>query len=252
MNMAFGTVPYKRTWYTDVAENSSAEMQSLINVLVQLRNGRFDQVELLIPFLSHPNFDVRQYAHQLFADVCTNQQVKFFEEALKASKTLDEARRIILRLGETFSLSAIPILLDWRNELDGAEVDEYVCHALRTLFPLREVNQYSIAELDVFDLYEKALTGLDRSDYYYRGKPLFVGDVTKELIVACTAAYREKKYAALLMQPQILSNFTGMQCPVMNGKPVVESDMKKVFGYVSKIAETPWKEGHKYFFGNEI
>jgi len=145
--MSFGTIPYKRAWYLDVVSSGSVDMRPLICVLEMLRNGNFEEVRSLVPLLTHSSLDVRLYAQQLFADVCSNDDACAFNLALEASKTLDETRRIVLRMGQTLSLSVIPILLTWREALNDPEIDEYVCDALSAILPIDGVDQFSVSDL---------------------------------------------------------------------------------------------------------
>jgi hypothetical protein len=250
--MGFGTVPYRRAWYLDILEPLPSEMRPLAECLVGIREGDLTYIEALVPFLSASSFPVRQYAQQLFADVCSNDQVGHFEAALESSETMDETKRVVLRLGETLSLAAIPILLDWRDEYEDPDVDEYVVQALETVFPVRGIDEFSIGEVDTRELYGEAMTSLDRSQYYFRGKPIFLGDVTKDLLTCCAVAYKEKENCVLYMQPQILSNFSGIRCPAEHGQPISDDDMGRIVGYVKTIAAMSWKHGSKYFFGHEV
>ena len=250
--MSFGTIPYKRAWYLDVVSSGSVDMRPLICVLEMLRNGNFEEVRSLVPLLTHSSLDARLYAQQLFADVCSNDDACAFNLALEASKTLDETRRIVLRMGQTLSLSVIPILLTWREALNDPEIDEYVCDALSAILPIDGVDQFSVSRPNLRKTYEAKIASLDASSYYYRGKKLFLGDIAKELIVASTVAFKEKTKVIAASQAQILSNFCGQKCPVVNGQLVTGSDMDALLSYVEVIAATKWKVGSKYFFRHEI
>jgi hypothetical protein len=250
--MAFGTNLYKRAWYCDIVETDSSEMKGLIRLLSDFKQGRFQEMDHLSALLRSSSDDVRKYALQVFVDVCSHAHVPLLEGALQVSKTLDETRGILLRLGQTLSLEAIPILFEWWRELDDFETDAYVCQSLRTILPLGGVDEYSIRDKDAEALYKEAVSSLDRSSYYYRGRPVFVGDVTKELINACTVAYKERTPCSLGMQPQILSNFSGVKCPVAYGEMISDVSMEQIFSYVKTLAQMSWKKGAKYFFHNEI
>ena len=250
--MSFGAIPYKRAWYLDVVSNISEEMRPLIAILVELRNGNLECVRDLVPLLTHSHLDVRLYAQQLFTDVCSHNNTSAFNLALGAAKTLDETRRILFRMGQTLSLSVIPALLTWREELDNLEIDEYVYHALSTILPVSGINPFAMSSFDVREKYERAVAGLDSSRYYYRGKQLFVGDFTKELIVAATVAFKEGTKVNLFMQPQLLSNFSGKKCPIIGGQRITAADMNALLSYVEGIATMKWKAGVKYFFQHEV
>jgi hypothetical protein len=248
--MCFGAIPYKRAWYCNIVEKGSPEIDALCSLLDDLKKGAFHTSEDWIPFLSSDSADVRKYAVQLFADVCSHGQVDLFERALQAGDTIDEMRAILLRLGQTLSLEAIPILLAWRRDLSDSDTDEYVCQALRTILPLQEVDDFSMGSVEVERHYGEALSRLDRSLYYYRGNPVFVGDVTKELLAACYTAYNSRKPCVLVTQPQILSNFSGLRCPVAHGDSII--DLTDIFDYVKTLAAMQWTRGIKYFFRRAV
>jgi hypothetical protein len=249
--MGFGSFPYKRSWYLDVAE-PRPETEELLCLLSEFKKGDFKNVDSLAPLMSSASLDVRKYALQLFADVCANEQVHLAEQALHAAPSLDEVRHVLFRLGETFSLRAIPLLLEWREELGDSDTDEYVSDALGKLMPLPGVDERTAGELDLISLYTSQIKKQDASLYFYRGRPIFVGDVTKELIVRCTVAYKEKRNCMISMRSQILSNFSGIECPVVPGQLILDADMENVFSYVQRLAAMKWERGKKYFFQYEV
>ncbi len=248
----FGAAPFKRAWYGNILDDPrlDADMRVLIGILRKLKTGLFSEVNEMVPFLSHPDFDVRQYSHQLFADTCSHDQVHYFKSALETAPDLSEIHRVILRLGQTLSLAAIPLILAARHELDDPETDGYVCGALRNIFPLEGIDEFNIAEEDVLSIFQEAAAGLDQGAYYYRGKPVFVGDITKELINSAAVAHKEGRGLVVVLQAQLLADFSGKPCPVDYGDSITDTKIRVIFDYVRALAEMDWRPGKKYFFGH--
>src|SRR6185369_11996875 len=171
--MGFGSIPYKRYWYLDVAE-PRPETEELLYLLAEFKKGNFKNVDSLARLMSSASLDVRKYTLQLFADVCANEQVHLAEQALDSAATMDETRHVLLRLGETFSLRAIPMLLERKEALADADTDEYVWGALRTLLPLPGVNEGTCRENGLLSLYASHIERQDSSLFYYKGQPIFV------------------------------------------------------------------------------
>ena len=208
-------------------------------------------MEKLVPLIADLSYDVRQYSQQLFASVCNHKQVKYLENALETTTDPSELQRLVVRLGETLSPSAIPVLLSCKEAHDDDELDEYIGTALRIILFPEMVTESSLSQPNGTGL-ARAVEELEPSKYYYRGRPVFAGDVTKELVVAAVVANRERRAVVLVRQAQILSNFSGIECPIKHGQPVSDDDMNKVFSYVDVLAKINWKAGEKYFYRHPI
>jgi hypothetical protein len=102
------------------------------------------------------------------------------------------------------------------------------------------------------ELIAKAITKFAKPVYCYRGQPIFIGTVTKELVEAAIIANREQRPVSLFQQFYILSTFSGIPCPVQHGQTVSGQDVKAVFHYVKSIAQSGWKRDVKYFYRFEV
>jgi hypothetical protein len=261
MTQAFGQVPYRECSYgeprsgpgVDEISSDSPDDVVLRAVLESLKVGQFSAVERLKPFITHSSYDLRQYSHQLFAQVCNHTQVAWFLDALETIEFPEETYRLALRLGETLSCNALPVLrrISERHG-DDSEVCEYILLALNILGNATDVADVAPERDAIRSALDQMEGTLAPPQYVYRGRPVFIGDVTKELVTAALIANREKRPAILLQQPTLLSNFTGMLCPVQGGQTVSDTEMEAVFEYVRKIAKKPWMKGTKCFYEFEI
>ncbi|MCS6123648.1 Imm47 family immunity protein [Shewanella baltica] len=255
----FGNIPYKACFYGAIAESfyghksEVEEIEKLRELLCAFKVGEFGNIQQLILMVDSPNRDVRQYCHQLLAHVCNHDQLDGFRRILNIDLEIDEAQRIIVRLGETLSLNAIPIIFDIVDELDDPELYGYASMALHNIFPWDGVDDDDFFVSDKKHSYMRSASELDLQYYYYRGKPIFIGDVAKELINSATVSYKENKPVVLVRQAQILSNFSGVKCPIENAVMVGETKISSVMSYVKTLARSNnWKKGVKYFYGHEV
>jgi hypothetical protein len=250
--MAFGSIPYKRSNYNIVEKKCDEEMLSLIQCLMNFKEGKFNAIDELILFLSNNSMDIRNYACQLFSDVCSYKNVHHFNNAWELVETHKDIRSLILKLGDTLCLTAIPILLSWREDLEDVGFDGYICQSLANIYPLQGVDEYNIDDIDINELYNNTIEKLDKSTYYFKGMPVFLGNISKDLIIKCQVSHKEKKQAFLVSEPQILSNFSGIVCPISLNESVDEKCLTSIYNYVNQIAGMPWKKGSKYFFSHEV
>ncbi|MEL6897373.1 MAG: hypothetical protein AAFP90_14820 [Planctomycetota bacterium] len=251
---SFGTTPYRGCHYGDkncALADASGEIGELQQILTRLKNGSFEAVSDLVPFTRSASFDVRQYAQQLLAHVCTNEQVIEFQSSIESVEEIDEACRLAIRLGESLSINGVDLLLNLREDFQDGKVNDFVFTGLRVLLPL----QSSDCELDDDELRQACsslMSTLPRDEYFYRGEPVAIGEICKELITLCLVANREKKSLVAFRQPQILSNFSGIICPVEHGQNVDDAAMNKVFDYVEVLSKMAWEVGKKYFYQQSV
>ncbi len=255
----FGSTPYKACFYGAVSENfemyksNIEEVERLRSLLLAFKAGDFKEVQQLVLMVSSPNKDVRQYCHQLLAHVCNHDSVDGFRGVLNIDLDIDEAQRVLVRLGETLSLNAIPIIFDIVDEMDDPELYGFASMALDNIFPWPGLDDEDFFESDKKYSYMTLASKLDLQHYYYRGIPVFVGDVAKEVITSATVSYRESRPVVLVRQAQLVSNFSGIQCPIENSMMIGDVEMNSVMNYVKELAGSrDWKKGSKYFYGYEI
>src|SRR5262249_52689583 len=195
MRDGVGTIPYSGYRYGPVSSESRAQISAELKeatseprrlrlILELLKKGDLSARDLLVPMLESPYLDVRMYAAELFAYVCTHDQVNLLKRSLVAVEDLDELMRVILFIGETLSIRAAQMLWEFRQEMGGEyqEFSGYIHSALTDILSLDGVDEYSLDEPGARRAFDHEVLSLDPTKYYYEGKPVFIGDLTKKVI----------------------------------------------------------------------
>jgi hypothetical protein len=265
MRDGFGTVPYRGYRYGPVSHESKAQISAKLReataeprrlrlILELLKKGDWSARDLLVPMLESPYVDVRMYAAELFAYVCTHDQVNLLKKSLVVAQDLDEVMRVILFIGETLSTRAAQLLWTFREEMGGEyqEFSGYIHSALTDILSLDGVDEYSLDEPSARQVFDLEIMTLDPTKYYYGGKPVFIGDLTKEVITYAAIARTERTKFALVDEPRVLSNFSGINCPVGYGRSVDDDGLGAVLKYTHQIGQMKLDKGMKYFYGHPV
>lgn len=256
----FGSIPYHGCYYGEPVPSlpitsgrrPTDEMALLKSILESLKYGDFSASKELIPLLTSESFDVRQYAHQLFAHVCNHEEAEWFERALDRVSDMYELYRLAMRLGETLSPRAVPMLLRVLELVEDDELAGYVSLGLGIILGPGFADESELRQPGARRFCERMVARLEPNTFYYHGLPVFTGDVTKELVTQALIANRERRPLMIVGVARLLSNFSGIQCPVEPGQMVTDEDVRGVFAYVQKLAKMEWDRGPKYFYRHAI
>jgi len=204
--------------------------------------------------LESPYVDIRLYSAELFAYVCTHQQVGLLKRSLVVAEDLDELMRVVLLIGHTFSIRAAQLLWQFREEMGGEyqEFSGYIHTALTDILSLEGVDEYSLDDASARQAFDQEVKSLDPTNYYHEGRPIFVGDLTKAVITYTAIARKERTKFGLVDEPRVLSNFSGINCPVGYGRRVDDDDLGAVLRYTKVLAGMKWIKGMKYFYGHPV
>ena len=216
-----------------------------------LKAGAFDYVPSLRPMLASGDADVRLYAGRLLTHTCNHDQVNWFGELLDAAESLEEHRKAILFLGETLSLRAIPLLLQFRRDMDENIVDDYIQTSLNVLFPMRSVKEDFDADA-IEQEFRDVTRGTDADLYYFYGAPVFAGDLTKRMIEHAATIRGTSKTFTLSYEPDIVSNFNGVDSPVSYGDRITDERFDRLLTYTKDLAAHKWTRGAKYFYRHQV
>src|SRR5262249_25011317 len=149
----FGTIPYRPYRYGAVSvdhreqiaanlKGTTDEPRRLKLILEILKKGDFSATELLVPLLTSTSYSVRLYAAGLLADVCRHDQVHHLEKSFWAAEDVNEVFSLIMALGMTFSINAIPLLWQIRKALgEQPELDGLTHHALTSILCLDGIDE---------------------------------------------------------------------------------------------------------------
>jgi hypothetical protein len=257
MTKYFGAIPYqacnygKNPAYSQSGVHIDPGMEELCGLLDKIREGDFSKLDNVVRYMTHSSYDIRQYSQQLWAHSCRHDQVASFQDCFATVSDSSELFRLVVRIGETLSPRAIKLLMACKDDFDEPELNGYICSALRIIVGANAVDESSFQNMSYLELTSK-LGSLDEAKYYYKGKPIHIGDITKELIVAAFSANKNGIPIILNRQHVILSNFTGRDCPVNNGQIISDKDVHAIMDYVEGISKGKWNAGFKYFFGRSI
>jgi hypothetical protein len=229
------------------------ELRSLELLRHSLIKGDFSVVLELVPLMKSQSRDLRVKSAQLFADVCSHDQVSQLDTALAAAADPDETNTAVSSLGKTLSAKAIPLLWRFRKEEElPLDFDGYFHTALTTILPLDQVNEYTFDDHGAEEACLAAARKLDPAQYYFRGEPVFVGDFTKKVITQAVIANKEKSTLKLSFEPTLLSNFSGIACPIRYGVAVTDDLFRRLLEYTKLLAAMDWRKGMKYYYGHPV
>lgn len=259
----FGTAPYRWHPYGPVSAEPAEKFHALLSdtrdelsrlqlIAELLKQGDWSAIDWLLPLLSSKSADTRLYASQLLADVCSHRHVPHLYIPTQEIQEAGELQKQILFLGKTLSPAAIPVLLKIRSDSADTDLDGYFHTALHTILPVDGVDEYTMDEVGVDNVYARALESIDPAQYYFDGQPVFAGDLTKEIITAAGAAYHDQTEFKLSFEPKILSNFSGIPFPIAFGTVVTDAVFRAIIDYSKEIAAMDWTKGKKYFYGRPV
>src|SRR5262249_37666721 len=181
MRDGFGTVPYRGYRYGPISNESRAQISAKLSqavdaplrlrlILELLKKGDFSARDLLVPMLESPYLDVRLYAAELFAYVCTHDQANLLKSSLVAVEDLDELMRVILFIGETLSIRGAQLLWEFRKEMGGEyqEFSGYIHSALTDILSLDGVDEYNLDDPAARQAFDREVMSLDPAKYLLR------------------------------------------------------------------------------------
>ncbi len=258
MTGGFGRVPYRRANYGPLIdavaavdlrnrlEGPKSESGQLEALLGLLKAGDRDVVRRLADLFSSKSADVRGYAGDLYAAVCSRRQVLEMKHLLDAARDPEEISRAMVSIGLSLCPEGVLLVLDYRRNVDSELFDDYVFDVVANLLGVEVQTIGDIDETEAFC--RKVLSELNPFAYYYGGRPVFVGDLTKAVVTHATVALREQHPFALAQEPWLLADFSGVSCPVAYGQLVDERIFQEIVAYAKHLGEMSWVRGHKYFY----
>lgn len=257
--MSFAKGPYRRYRYGERSARNLASRDQLghrpdsgerVRLIVELlKEGDFSVREDLAELIEADDSDTRLYAIQVFAHVCSHRSSSLFKRALDAIEDVEELKTAILLVGESLSPAVIPMLLELATDLDTPDSTDYINDAVNTILSFKD----PVDTLEAQQAVQEALSHWNETEYLFRGRSVFVGDVSKEVLTNASAATQSlHRKLEMFIEPELLSNFSGLACPVSYGTSMDSKTFGELLDYVSKLARMEWKRGAKYFYGHEV
>ncbi len=258
----FGSIPWAMSYYGPrnpkairlFKAKGASDMDRLRGLLELFKEGRFEETKTLAKWMTHPSSDVRRYAQQLYADVCGFEEVAEFWKLLELPETSEDIYFIMSRFGATFSLSAIPLILGfWERHSEPRDplLDECVGDVLGDILPEKVMEGFSLSRAYFEHVVEYGKT-FDRSQFYFDGRPLYIGNMAKRLVINAVVSNRENEPFSTGYIGHQVSNLSGIICPVEQGKVLSGQDIHNVMDYLHEVAQMKWTPGVKYFYGHPI
>jgi hypothetical protein len=226
-------------------------MNQVVEIESGFQRGDFSGRERLGELLGTNSRGGNAELAPLFAAVAAHGDVAVLAEALSATTDPACARQLVVALGLTLSSEAVPLVLEAAYSWEDAEVDAYAALALDTLWPVPGLHEDSVRSREVKDAYLAAGASAgwaSQPAYIYRGRPLFVGDLCKELVTAAVTSLETSSPLVLIHQAEILSCQSGSRCPVEYGLNINEVSLQVVYDYVKTLSGLGWQRGEKYYF----
>src|SRR5262249_19769591 len=123
---------------------------------------------------------------------------------------------------------------------------------LTDILALEGFDEFNLEESSAREACAREVRSLDASKYYCEGKPIFPGDLTQQVIIYAAIANREGPHFKLFTEPRVLSNFSGINCPVAHGMEVSDAVLRGVLDYTLRLSHMKWTRGMKYFYGHPV
>lgn len=162
----------------------STEKDCILLINELLKVGDFSVKELLVQLLNSSKEDnVLNLSIRLFCSIAThddlldNKKMNFLSGASENSVATFASCAI-----DTMSYQVIPYLLALLEEWEDTEVEDGIRNSLEILLNYSEVCGENAAVDDIGEIYLEYINTIDTNLYYYFRKPVFPGDLAKELI----------------------------------------------------------------------
>ena len=239
------------TYYKDTKRISDEEREFL-NYMKTFQEGDFSNKTAFLDFVFHScSRDIFVVGMRLFLTIATHEDfvlfIHFFEECEE-----DELRVFLAFVRESMSIQVIPYLVtlyeDWEETPVATQIAGCICDMLGEEF--FEDEEYDAEELvEMFDDFKE---NNDLNKYYYYGEEFSLGNLTKEMIsIMMDCKQRNQTYYAGQIS-SILSNITGIKCPIVYGDEITDEKVANVYNYVKEISNMKMEKGRKYFYDKLI
>lgn len=235
-----------------ISTTNQCEESELFEYIRQFQNGNFQsRQDFCEYFLSSTDQRVFTLGMRLFMAIASHEDFTLLDGVLGNCSEW-QLRVFLAYVKESLSLHAIPYLLalfeDWEETEVGNDIARYICVMLGQKY--YEEEEYSVDYLG--DLYVSFANKHNMNLFYYEGEEYFAGNLTKMLITIAMDCLKKRKAFYTDQIPSILSNSSGIKCPVSYGAIIDDGKMKELYNYVMTISQMEQKKGEKYFYNYRI
>ena len=188
---------------------------------------------------------------RLFMAVANHSDYRMLEEFLGQCEEW-QLRVFLAYVYDGLSLHAIPYLLSLYEEWEDTGVENDIARCICGMLGQRyyEEENYNIKILG--DMFLEFSQSHDLDLYYFNGEEYFAGNLTKTIIgVAMDCRMRKIPFYTDQL-PAIISNGSGVACPVSHGTEVNDLKVQELFNYVQYLSTLKHEKGKKYFYNYKI
>ena len=216
------------------------------------QNGDFQfKKEFVEYFLASEKFQIFVIGMRLFMSISNHKDFNMLENFFVECD--EEKLRVFLAyVQESMSLHVVPYLLglfeEWEDTGVECDIAECICGLIGKKY--YEEETYTIEQLGQY--FVEFTSNHDINRYYYNGEECFIGNITKDIIKISMDCYNEKLQFYTDQMPSIISNSTGVKCPVSYGVEINDEIINRLFDYVCVVASLSQEKGQKYFYNNKI
>lgn len=228
------------------------EENKIFEFIQQFQNGNFEQKkDFCNYFLSSPDRRVFTVGMRLFMAIAGHEDFRLLENFLNNCDE-EQLRTFLAFVQESLSLHAIPYLLalfeDWEETYVGNDIARCICAMLGQRY--YEDEEYNLNQLG--DMFTSFSTKNSLELFYYKGEKYYPGNLTKTIIEIAINCYKSGTEFYTDQMPSILSNSSGIKCPVSYGKKIDGEIIKELYEYVATISNMEWEIGGKSFYKHKI
>lgn len=233
-------------------ESNSIEQNKLLDYLKDFKQGDFSKKLEFIDFFTQTN-DSKVYnlGIRIFLCIANHQDFSYIQQFL-AECDEKELRIFLAFVEESLSYQSIPYLLALMEEWEETDVEEEIAQVIIDMIYDDDVECGIISMVELGNKFIEFSEKNDLNKYYYSGEEFFVGDLTKTLINDAFICKSQNKPFYYSQISSILSNSTGILCPISNRTIIDDKKINELMEYVEKVASLNLERGCKYFYGIKI
>lgn len=249
----------KEIWFGEREESlydasNSIEQNKLLDYLKEFKQGDFSKKLQFIDFFTQSS-DSKVYnlGIRIFLSIANHEDFSYIQEFLVECNE-EEIRIFLAFVEESLSYQSIPYLLALMDEWEETDVGEKVAQVINDMIYDNDddvecgINSVVEVENKFIEFSQKK----DLNRYYYSGEEFFVGDLTKTLISDAFICKSNNKPFYYSQISSILSNSTGILCPISTRTVIDDKKINELMDYVKKLADLKLERGCKYFYGVKI
>lgn len=246
----------KNFWIEDIRaldiQYQEDEKDKLISYIRLFQNGDFRRKKEFVEFfLGAASRQIFVLGMRVFMAIAAHKDFKMLEDFFAECE--EERLKVFLAyVQESMSLQAIPYLLALYGEWDETGLESDIARCICGMLGVKYLEEKLYTEEQLGELYLHFVETHDINKYYYKGELYFAGNLTKKIITIAMQCYNRKSMFYTNQMPSIISNNTGVKCPVSYGKIIDDFKIRELYEYVSEIAQFRQVMGEKYFYKFKI